>query len=93
MGTRNTFSGTLIKTMVCQGHLAKKGQAKVEIIIPNPSVFKSSPLLTLSFQRKKDAVDTKNSIIVIYFSLNTQGQQGVNLDGLCHPPHKIVVVK
>ena len=51
MGTRNTFSGTLIKTMVCQGHLAKKGQAKVEIIIPNPVVIKSSPLLPLSLEK------------------------------------------
>ena len=46
----------------------KKGQAKVEIIIPNPIVFQSSPLLPLSIQRKIDAI----SIIVIYFSLSTQ---------------------
>ena len=32
--------------------LNKKGQAKVEIIIPNPVIFKSIPLLPLSVQRK-----------------------------------------
>ena len=50
-----------------------KGQAKVEIISPNPVVFYSSPLLPLTIQRKIDAVDITISMSVIYFSLNTQG--------------------
>ena len=50
-----------------------KGQAKVEIIIPNPVEFQSSPLLPLNIQRKIDAVDITIWISVNYFSLNTQG--------------------
>ena len=51
----------------------QKGQAKFEIVILNPVVFHSNPLLPLSFQRKIDAVDITISMIVNYFSLNTQG--------------------
>ena len=52
------------------------GQAKDEIIIPDPELFYSSPLLSLSIQRKIYAVDIT---LFIYFSLNSQGQQGAGL--------------
>ena len=49
----------------------KKGQAKVDIIIPNPVVIQSSHLLPQSIQRQIDAGDLTISMSVIYFSLNT----------------------
>ena len=47
-----------------------KGQAKVEIIISNPVVLKSSPLLPLSNQRKIDAVDKKDSKSRLFLMLS-----------------------
>ena len=54
--------------------LFRKGQAKVEIIIPNPAVFQSSSLLPQNIQRQiVDAVDIIKSMSGIYFSPNTHG--------------------
>ena len=44
-----------------------KGQARFEVIIPIPVVLLSSPLLSLSIQRKIDAVCITISISVINF--------------------------
>ena len=48
-----------------------KGQAKVEIIIPDPVVFLIQPL---SIQRQIDGTHRKCYNKCIYLSLNTQGQ-------------------
>ena len=49
------------------------GQAAVEIIIPNPVVFYSSPLLPLNIQRKINTMDITVPMSVIILSLNAQG--------------------